>query len=125
MPVRGVRGAVVVPRDDPELVLSATRELLLAILESNPEMQSDDLASVVFTVTGDISSVYPAQAARQIGWEVVPLMCATEIPVPNGLTHCIRVLIHWNTDIHQSQIRHIYLGDAAVLRPDMQKTSER
>ena len=124
MSVRGVRGAVVIARDDPELVLSATRELLQTILESNPEMHSDDLASVLFTATGDISSVYPAQAARQIGWEFVPLMCATEISVPNSLSHCIRVLIHWNTDIHQSRIRHIYLGEATSLRPDLQQSSE-
>jgi chorismate mutase len=81
-------------------------------------MRTEDLASILFTVSEDLDAVYPAQAARQIEWSGVPLICAREIPVPGGLPNCVRVLIHWNTDLPQSDIQHIYLEDAARLRPD-------
>ena len=119
MPVRGVRGAITVQSDQPEDIYKATRELLQALLVANPTLHSDDLASALFTVTEDLNSAYPARAARQLGWEQVPLMCAREIPVPEGLPRCIRVLLHWNTDLPQSSVRHVYLGEAAVLRPDL------
>src|SRR5512139_1292298 len=98
MPVRGIRGAIDVVNDSPENVLSAVCELLEAILLANPALKPADLASVLFTVTDDLLSVFPAQAARQMGWGDVPLMCAREIPVPGGLPRCVRVLLHWNTD---------------------------
>jgi chorismate mutase len=79
----------------------------------------EDIASVLFTTTEDIASIYPALAARQMGWDHVPLMCAREIPVPGSLPMCIRVLIHWNTEIEQSGIKHVYLREAAKLRPDL------
>ncbi len=119
MPVRGIRGAVVVEQDDPEEVLAATRELLSALLKANPSLNLPDLASAIFTVTGDLCSAYPARAARQLGWDDVPLMCALEIPVPGSLPRCIRVLLHWNTDLPQAAVRHVYLGQAASLRPDL------
>ena len=119
MPVRGVRGAIVVDQDEPEAILLATRQLLQTILDANPGMQTADLASASFTVTDDLNSVYPARAARQMGWNQVPLMCAREIPVPGSLPHCIRVLLHWNTDLPQSAVCHVYLGAAASLRPDL------
>ncbi len=119
MPVRGIRGATVVEHDDPEEVLAATRELLSALLKANPSLNPSDLASAIFTVTGDLCSAYPARAARQLGWDDVPLMCALEIPVPGSLPRCIRVLVHWNTDLPQAAVRHVYLGDAASLRPDL------
>jgi chorismate mutase len=119
MPIRGVRGATVASRDEPEVILTATRELLGALLVANPLLQLEELASAFFTVTGDLTAVHPAKAARQLGWEQVPLMCALEIPVPGSLPRCIRVLLHWNTDLPQSAIRHVYLGGAASLRPDL------
>ena len=119
MSIRGVRGATVASRDEPEAILSAARELLAALLKANPLMQVEDLASALFTVTCDLTAVHPAKAARQLGWEQVPLMCALEIPVPESLPHCIRVLLHWNTDLPQSAVRHVYLGAAASLRPDL------
>jgi chorismate mutase len=81
-------------------------------------MQTEDLASILFTVTPELDAAYPAQAAHQLEWSGVPLICAREIPVPGGLPNCIRVMIHWNTNLPQSEIRHIYLKDAAQLRPD-------
>jgi len=121
MAVRGVRGATVVHEDQPEFIYMATRELILAILEQNPGMQTEDIASVLFTVTEDLASAYPARAARQVGWDSVPLMCAREIPVSGSLQRCIRIMLHWNTDTPQSDVRHVYLGAAASLRPDISK----
>jgi chorismate mutase len=119
MPIRGIRGATVVERDQAEIVLAATRELLQAICAANPQLQPDDLASAIFTVTGDLTSIYPAQAARELGWVHVPLLSAREIDVPGGMSRCIRVLLHWNTDLPQTDIQHVYLGAAASLRPDL------
>ncbi len=119
MTTRGIRGATTVSADDKEEVLSATQELLRAILEANPSLRTEDIASAVFTVTEDIVSAYPALAARQIGWDLVPMLCAREIPVPNSLPLCIRVLIHWNTELPQADIHHVYLRDAVKLRPDL------
>ena len=119
MPVRGIRGATVASQDQPEIILAATRELLEAICAANPQLQPEDLASAIFTASGDLTSVYPAQAARQLGWVQVPLLSAREIDVPGGLPRCIRVLLHWNTDLPQPAIRHVYLGAAASLRPDL------
>ena len=117
--VRGVRGAITVRRDKPQEILTATCELLGVLQEKNPGLICEDLASVLFTVTDDIVSVYPAQAAREMGWGQVPLMCAREIPVENSLQLCIRVMIHWNTDLPQEEINHVYLREAAALRPDL------
>jgi len=119
MSIRGIRGATTTEVDQPEAILQATHELLEAILKSNPALQPDDIASVVFTVTQDLISAYPAKAARQMGWTLVPLLCALEIPMPSGLPRCIRVLIHWNTDLPAKAIRHVYLRQAESLRPDL------
>jgi len=118
MPVRGIRGATT-SAEDAQSILEATRELLLAILEANPTLITTDIASILFTVTSDLCTVYPARAARQLGWTEVPLMCMQEIDVPDGLAHCIRVLIHWNTSRSQSSVRHVYLHEAVQLRPDL------
>lgn len=119
MPTRGIRGATTVAVDEKEKVLSATRELLESLLAANSGLRTADIASALFTVTDDIVSAYPALAARQMGWEQVPMMCAREIPVPGSLPLCIRVLIHWNTDREQRAIHHVYLRDAVQLRPDL------
>jgi chorismate mutase len=119
MPLRGIRGATVAEQDQAETILQATRELLEAILSANPTLKPADLASVFFSVTEDLAAAYPALAARELGWNQVPLLCSREIPVPGSLTRCIRVLLHWNTDLPQHAIRHVYLGAAAELRPDL------
>ena len=124
MSIRGVRGATIATANNADAILAATRELLLAIRDANPSMQTEDLASILFTVTNDLDAVYPAQAAHQLKWSGVPLICAREIPVPDGLPNCVRVMIHWNTDLSQGKIRHIYLKDAAQLRPDWVRQTE-
>jgi chorismate mutase len=119
MPIRGIRGATTVSADDPELILEATRELLEAILQQNEAMDPEDVASALFTVTDDLASTFPAQGARQMGWGLVPMLCAREIPVPNSLPRVIRVLVHWNTELKQNEITHVYLREAVKLRPDL------
>lgn len=119
MSIRGIRGATTVTADEPDLILQATRELLEEILEENEGMEPEDVASAIFTVTDDLASTFPAQAAREMGWSLVPMLCAREIPVPNSLSRVIRVLVHWNTDVPQSGITHVYLRGAVKLRPDL------
>lgn len=119
MPVRGIRGATSVENDTPEEVREATTELLNEILQANSISSFEEIASAFFTTSADLTSCFPAEAARQIGMDQVPLLCATEIPVPGSLPKCIRVLLHFNTDIPQSDIEHIYLREAKKLRPDM------
>ena len=119
MSLRGIRGATTAAHDQAGEILSATRELLEAILHANPTLQPENIASVIFTSTADLRAAFPARAARELGWQAVPLMDALEIPVPGGLPHCIRVLLHWNTDLPQSAIQHVYLREAVQLRPDL------
>jgi chorismate mutase len=121
MTMRGIRGATTIESDQAEQVLSATCELLEAICSANSQLQTADIASALFTMTDDIVSAYPARAARQLGWDMVPMMCAREIPVLGSLPRCIRVLIHWNTDLEQASIHHVYLRAAVILRPDLAK----
>lgn len=121
MQVHGVRGAITTASDQPEEVLSATKELLIAILKANPSLSSNDIGSTFFTVTEDLTSAFPAKAVREIGWQNVPLMCSQEIPVPGSLARCIRVLLHWNTNLKQKEINHVYLREAISLRPDLQE----
>ncbi|MGQ9510305.1 MAG: chorismate mutase [Thermaceae bacterium] len=117
--VRGIRGAITVEGDTPEAIHQATRELLLKMMELN-HIRPEDLAAVIFTVTEDLSSAFPAEAARQIGLHQVPLLSAREIPVPGSLPRVIRILALWNTDTPQDKIRHVYLRDAVKLRPDLE-----
>ena len=119
MAIRGIRGAITVSADEPDLILQATRELLEEILEANPGMKLEDIGSAWFSVTEDLVSTFPAQGARQRGWGLVPMLCAREIPVPNSLPRVIRVLVHWNTETPQSEITHVYLREAVKLRPDL------
>jgi len=116
--VCAIRGAITVAADEPCLVWAATRALLAAIVERNG-LHPDDIISVLFTVTADLTSAFPARAACQMGWTQVPLLCALEIPVPGALPRCVRVLLHAATDRPRASIAHPYLGDAVTLRPDL------
>ncbi|HSY84357.1 MAG TPA: chorismate mutase [Gemmatimonadaceae bacterium] len=118
MRLRAIRGAITVERDAPELVYAATRELLSEIIARNA-VDLDHIISVIFTVTPDLTSAFPAMAARSMGWLDVPLLCTMEIPVPGAMAHCIRVLLHVESDRQRSAIQHVYLGDAQSLRPDI------
>ncbi len=118
MPVRGVRGATTVTRNQKEEILEVTKELLSTMLEVNG-IDTEDIASAWLTTTPDLYAEFPAVAARHIGWTQVPLMQSHEMSVPGMLPLCIRVLLHWNTEKTQSEIRHVYLREAARLRPDL------
>ena len=116
--VRGVRGATSVTDNTREAILSATRELLIGLRRANG-FDPADLASIIFTATPDLTAAYPAEAARQLGWTMVPLLSAVEVDVPGALPRVVRVLIHWNTTVPADRIRHLYLGEARALRPDL------
>jgi chorismate mutase len=115
---RGVRGATTVDENSTRAILSATEELLQAIIAAN-QMREQDVASVFFTVTPDLDAVCPAVAARQLGWTRPALLCLQEMAVPGSLQCCIRVLIHWNTERSIDDIQHVYLREARQLRPDL------
>jgi chorismate mutase len=117
MPIRGIRGATVAAANTAEAIRAATRELVSALIEANP-LRPEDVASVLFSVTPDLSAEAPARAARELGWHEAAMLCLAEMPVPGMPERCIRVLIHWNTDLLPGQINHVYLHAAAQLRPD-------
>ena len=117
MPVRGIRGATVAEVDMAESIRGATRELLAELVAANG-LDPADIASVIFTVTPDLTMEQPARAAREMGWTEAALLCVNEMVVPGGLPRCIRVLIHWNTEARPEAIHHVYLHAAAQLRPD-------
>ena len=116
MSVRGVRGATTVARNDRAEVLAATRELLELLIRLNG-IRAEDVASALFTLTDDLDAEFPATAARELGWTEVPLMCGREIPVPGALGRCIRVILTWNTERSQAEVRHAFLHGARALRP--------
>ena len=118
--VRGIRGAITVTQDTPEAIHSATRELLRAILKRNGIEDTAELATIIFTVTEDLVSTFPAEAARQLGMNRVPLLSAREVPVPGSLPRVIRILALWNTNKSPDEIQHVYLREAAKLRPDLE-----
>jgi chorismate mutase len=118
MPCRGVRGATTVDANDREQILRATRELLALMIRRNG-IEKEDVASAIFTVTRDLDAEFPALAARQIGWLEVPLLCGYEVSVARSLPRCIRILMHWNTELPQHDVHHIYVRDAVRLRPDL------
>jgi chorismate mutase len=113
--VRGVRGATVVSEDTRDEIHAAVRELVTAMLEANG-IDIDDLASAFFTTTPDLHSAFPAEAARHMGWEYVPMLGSVEMDKAAGLTRCIRVLLHWNTTKGPREIRHIYLRGTESLK---------
>lgn len=120
MTCRGVRGATTVEANTREEILTETRQLLALMIRLN-DIQSEDVASAIFTLTSDLDAEFPAMAARQLGWLDVPLICTHEVQVPGGLPRCIRILLNWNTDKSQADIQHVYFREATRLRPDLSK----
>jgi chorismate mutase len=120
MVCRGVRGATTVESNSREAILDETRKLLALMIRFN-DLRAEDVASAIFTLTSDLNAEFPALAARQLGWHDVPLLCSYEVDVPGSLRRCVRVLVMWNTDKPQHEIRHVYIKDAQRLRPDLSK----
>lgn len=115
MPLRGIRGATTASANTKEEIIASTRELLQEILVEN-EIEVDEIASVIFSVTKDLNAEFPAAAARELGWNGTPLLCTHEIDVPGSLPKCVRVLLHVNSQIKQSEMKHVYLKEAVSLR---------
>ena len=118
MSVRAIRGATQVDANDRDAILEATAELVRAVLDRN-EIEPDQLISVVFTATPDLTADFPAYAARSMGITDVPLLCATEIDVPGAMPRVVRLLAHAETERAREEIRHVYLRGAAALRTDL------
>src|SRR4051812_6989329 len=116
--VRAARGAITVDRDEREAVLEATARLVRELVQRNG-IETDDLVSIVFTTTGDLRSVFPAEAARRMGMADVPLLCAREIDVVGAMPSVIRVLVHFHTTRPRSEVAHVYLEGARSLRDDL------
>jgi chorismate mutase len=113
-----LRGANTVTANDAEAILGATDELMRELMQRN-ELSPADIVSCVFTLTDDLDAEFPAVAARRLGLDSVPLLCAREVPVPGSLPRVIRVLVHYYaTEPHTP--RHVYLRDARVLRADLE-----
>jgi chorismate mutase len=118
MACRGIRGATTVAQNTRDEILTATRQLVALMVRRN-DINPRDVASAIFTTTPDLDAEFPALAARQLGWLEVPLLCGHEMSIPGSLPRCIRLLVHWNTDLPQEAIQHIYVRDAVKLRPDL------
>jgi chorismate mutase len=115
---RGIRGATTVERNDREEILAATTELLQLLILHN-DLKTEDITSVIFTLTDDLNAEFPAVAARSLGWTETALMCARELPIPGSLDKCIRILLHVNTERSAAEIQHIYIRGAVKLRPTL------
>ncbi|MHB1553152.1 MAG: chorismate mutase [Acidimicrobiales bacterium] len=116
--VRALRGATTVSEDTEAQVTERVQELLTEIMTRNG-LALDDVISAIFTTTADVVSMFPAAAARGIGFGSVPLLCASEIPVPGSMPRCIRVLLHVTSERAPGDLRHVYLHGAQVLRDDL------
>lgn len=116
--VRAIRGATTVDNNTEDEIVKRTGELLFEIAKRN-NLKEDDIISIFFTATKDVNAVFPAIAARKMGWTSTPLMCSEEIDVPGSLQKCIRVLVHAETNLAKHEITHVYLRDAVSLRPDL------
>lgn len=117
MACHGVRGATTAEANTGEAILKATRELLALMIRQNG-IEKEDVASAFFSTTRDLDAEFPALAARQLGWLDVAMICVHELDVPGSLRRCIRILLHWNTDKPADRIVHVYIKEAANLRPD-------
>ena len=118
MAVRAIRGATQLDVDEREHLLERPAELVKAVLEAN-DLENEDLISILFTVTSDLRSEFPAVAGRQIGLTDVPLMCMQDIPVPHALPRVVRLMGHTETPRSRDKLQHVYLHGAAALRPDL------
>jgi chorismate mutase len=116
--VRAARGAIVVGADDPATIHAATGRLLEGLLQRNG-VDKEDLISILFTATEDLSAAFPAEAARMMGLGEVPLMCAREIPVRGAMTSVVRVLMHFHSELSLGEVVHVYLDGAESLRDDL------
>ena len=116
--VRALRGATTTDADTVEQIDERVQELVKGLIDRNG-LTSDDIISMLLTATADLRSTFPATAARKLGLSDVPLMSAQELDVPGGLPHCVRVLMHIETERPRAELRHVFLHGARSLRPDL------
>jgi chorismate mutase len=116
--MRAVRGAIQVEADERGDILEGTSELVKEVLARN-EIDPDDLISIIFTATPDLTADFPAYAARMMGLDDVPLLCTTEIAVPGSMPRVLRLMAYFETRRSRAEIRHVYLRGAAALRTDL------
>ena len=116
--VRAIRGATTVKANEKQEILDATRELLREMVEQNGILK-EEIISIFFSMTTDLNAVFPAVAAREMGWDRIAMMCTHEIDVQGSLRGCIRALMHVNTNKENDELKYIYLKEAKVLRPDL------
>jgi len=121
--MRGIRGAISVEENDAGAMLRATQRLLQEMLRANT-VETEEIASVLFSVTPDLTAVFPALAARQVGFERVPMLHCTEIAIDGAMERIIRVLMHVNTELSQAAMKHVYLDKALALRPDLHESKD-
>ena len=115
MHLRGIRGATTVTANTKDEIITATKELLQKMVAEN-NVAHAEITSAFFSLTEDLNAEFPAVAARELGWQDVPLLCMREVNVPGSLPRCIRVLLLVNTDRDQTAIKHVYLKEAVKLR---------
>jgi chorismate mutase len=124
MPVRGIRGATTADGNTPEAIVHATRELLEELVRLN-QLDRDEVCFAYFTTTLDLDAEFPALAARRMGWTKVPLLCGNDMvvpgPNPRSVPRCIRILLLYNTDRAQSEMRSAYLRGAQAIRADLDR----
>lgn len=116
--LRALRGATTFDVDEAEHVAGRVLELLDEMLSGNG-IDHDDIVSILFTATDDLTSIFPATAARRRGLGDVPLICARELAIDGAMPRCVRVMMHVQTALDRSRLRHVYLHDAASLRDDL------
>jgi chorismate mutase len=116
--VRAIRGAIQLDEDEREHLLACTRELVTEVLRAN-DLDTANLISILFTVTADLRSEFPALAARELGLGDVPLLCTTEIDVPGAMPRVVRLMAHAEMDVPRAQVQHVYLRGAVALRRDL------
>jgi chorismate mutase len=128
VPVRGIRGATTVPRNESGAIVEATAELLERLVDLN-QIDPEEVAFAYFTTTPDLDAEFPALAARQMGWVDVPLLCGHDmnVPLPNprAVPRCIRILLLYNTPKRQAEMRHAYLRGAAAIKADLENYKAR
>ncbi len=123
MPTRALRGAITCDSDSKQEVLERTTRLLTELFERN-DVGADSITSIFFTATGDLRSIAPAAAARAFGLTDVPLLCAQEMDVDGSLERCVRVMLHFDGDRPRSELQHVFLRGATVLRPDLARPGD-
>ena len=123
MPIRAIRGAITVDADTRDEIAARTTTLLETLYERN-QLEHDDVISILFTATHDLASAPPAAAARTFGLVDVPLLCAQEMPVIGSLPLCIRLMLHIETDRPRTELRHVFLRGATVLRPELAEAGD-